>query len=86
MPIVHPQVQKARDLMPMLAAASAENDDIRKLTKPVVNALIDGGDATVLVDARTKDGTVAAFGGAAGIGGRAFRPRDLVDSRRTQPG
>ena len=25
-PTVHPQVQKARDLMPLIAAASAEND------------------------------------------------------------
>ena len=40
---VHPQVQKARDLAPMIAAAGAENDDIRALTKPVVGALIDGG-------------------------------------------
>jgi NitT/TauT family transport system substrate-binding protein len=31
---------------------------------PAINALIDGGDAVVLVDARTEKGTVAAFGGA----------------------
>jgi NitT/TauT family transport system substrate-binding protein len=31
---------------------------------PAINALIDGGDAVVLVDARTQEGTVAAFGGA----------------------
>jgi NitT/TauT family transport system substrate-binding protein len=31
---------------------------------PAINALIDGGDAVVLVDARTREGTVAAFGGA----------------------
>ncbi len=43
MTTVHPQVQKARDLAPMLAAASPENDKIRELTKPVVAALIDGG-------------------------------------------
>jgi alkylation response protein AidB-like acyl-CoA dehydrogenase len=48
MPTVHPQVQKARDLMPLLAAASAENDDIRELTKPVVQALIEGGFFTML--------------------------------------
>jgi alkylation response protein AidB-like acyl-CoA dehydrogenase len=48
MPTVHPQVQKARDLMPLIAAASAENDDIRELTKPVVRALIDGGFFTML--------------------------------------
>ena len=48
MPTVHPQVQKARDLMPLFGAASAENDDIRQLTKPVVKALIDGGLFTML--------------------------------------
>jgi len=30
---------------------------------PAINALIDGGDAALLVDARTEKGTVAAFGG-----------------------
>ena len=34
MPTVHPQVQKARDLMPLIAAASDENDEIRELTRP----------------------------------------------------
>ncbi len=48
MPTVHPQVQKARDLMPLIAAASEENDDIRQLTQPVVKALIDGGFFTML--------------------------------------
>jgi alkylation response protein AidB-like acyl-CoA dehydrogenase len=48
MPTVHPQVQKARDLMPLIAAASDENDDIRELTKPVVKALVDGGFFTML--------------------------------------
>ena len=48
MPSLHPQVQKARDLMPLIAAASAENDEIRKLTQPVVRALIDGGFFTML--------------------------------------
>ena len=43
MPTVHPQVQKARDLMPLIAAASDENDETRELTKPVVKALTDGG-------------------------------------------
>jgi alkylation response protein AidB-like acyl-CoA dehydrogenase len=43
MPAVHAQVQKARDLAPMIAAASSTNDDIRELTKPVVAALIEGG-------------------------------------------
>ena len=48
MPKVHPLVQKARDLLPLVAAASTENDDIRKLTRPVVEALIDGGFFTML--------------------------------------
>lgn len=48
MPAVHPQVQKARDLMPLVAAASDENDEIRQLTGPVVKALIDGGFFTML--------------------------------------
>lgn len=43
MTTVHPQVQKARDLAPMLAAAGDTNDEIRELTKPVVAALIEGG-------------------------------------------
>ena len=43
MPTLHPQVQKARDLAPMIAAASPINDEIRELTKPVVAALIEGG-------------------------------------------
>ena len=43
MPIVHPQVQKARDLAPMFAAAGDTNDEIRELTQPVVKALIDNG-------------------------------------------
>jgi alkylation response protein AidB-like acyl-CoA dehydrogenase len=43
MPTVHPQVQKARDLMPLIAAAADENDEIRQLTRPVVKALVDGG-------------------------------------------
>jgi alkylation response protein AidB-like acyl-CoA dehydrogenase len=48
MPTVHPQVQKARDLMPLIAAASDQNDEIRELTKAVVKALIDGGFFTML--------------------------------------
>jgi alkylation response protein AidB-like acyl-CoA dehydrogenase len=48
MATVHPQVQKARDLMPLIAAASDEHDEIRKLTKPVVQALVDGGFFTML--------------------------------------
>lgn len=40
---VHPQVQKARDLRPLIEAASPTNDDIRELTQPVVKALLDGG-------------------------------------------
>ena len=48
MTIVHPQVQKARDLMPLIAAASHESDDIRKLADPIVEALIDGGFFTLL--------------------------------------
>ena len=43
MTTVHKQVQKARDLASMIAAASPDNDEIRELTKPVVAALIDGG-------------------------------------------
>ena len=43
MPTVHPQVQKARDLAPMIAAAAEEHDRTRQLTKPVVKALVDGG-------------------------------------------
>ena len=43
MPTLHPQVQKARDLAPMIATASPINDEIRELTKPVVAALIEGG-------------------------------------------
>jgi alkylation response protein AidB-like acyl-CoA dehydrogenase len=48
MPTVHPQLQKARDLMPLIAAASDEHDEIRELTKPVVKALVDGGFFTML--------------------------------------
>ena len=48
MPTVHPQLQKARDLMPLVAAAADEHDEIRQLTKPVVRALIDGGFFTML--------------------------------------
>ena len=48
MPTVHPQVQKARDLMPLIAAASDEQDEIRELTGPVVKALVDGGFFTML--------------------------------------
>ena len=40
---MHPQIQKARDLAPLISAASPVNDDIRQLTQPVVAALIDGG-------------------------------------------
>jgi NitT/TauT family transport system substrate-binding protein len=43
--------------------AGGELDAIVNLD-PAINALIDGGDATVLVDARTENGTIAAFGGA----------------------
>src|SRR6185437_16238523 len=39
----HPQIDKARALQPMIAAASPANDEIRELTKPVVAALIEGG-------------------------------------------
>jgi alkylation response protein AidB-like acyl-CoA dehydrogenase len=48
MPTVHPQVQKARDLTPLVAAAADETDAIRELTQPVVKALIDGGFFTML--------------------------------------
>ncbi|MGE4047772.1 MAG: acyl-CoA dehydrogenase family protein, partial [Acetobacteraceae bacterium] len=52
MKTIHPQVQKARDLQPLIAAAAEENDEIRELTKPVVRALIDGGFFTML---KTRD-------------------------------
>jgi alkylation response protein AidB-like acyl-CoA dehydrogenase len=39
----HPQIQKARDLTPLIASAGPANDDARELTQPVVKALIDGG-------------------------------------------
>src|SRR5690349_13762267 len=48
MPTVHPQLQKARDLMPLIAAASDEHDEIRKLTRPVVKSLVEGGFFTML--------------------------------------
>src|SRR5689334_25032848 len=60
MPTVHPQLQKARDLVPLIAASADEHDDIRKLTAPVVNALIDGGFFTML---KTKS-----------VGGMELRP------------
>ena len=60
MPAVHPQVEKARELMPVFAAASAENDNERKLTGPVVKALIEGGFFTML---KTKS-----------VGGMELRP------------
>src|SRR5215213_3095086 len=47
-PSVHPQVHKTRDLMPLISAASTENDDIRELTKSVITALIDGEFFTML--------------------------------------
>jgi alkylation response protein AidB-like acyl-CoA dehydrogenase len=48
MPTVHPQLQKARDLMPLIAAAADEHDNIRELTRPVVKALVEGGFFTML--------------------------------------
>lgn len=48
MPTIHPQLQKARDLLPLIASAADENDNIRRLTRPVVEALIDGGFFTML--------------------------------------
>ena len=68
MPTVHPQVQKARDLMPLIAAASDENDEIRELTKPVVKALIDGGFFTML---KTKS-----------VGGMELKPSIFAQSDR----
>ena len=68
MPTVHPQVQKARDLMPLIAAASDEHDEIRELTKPVVKALIDGGFFTML---KTKS-----------VGGMELKTLDLRPSDR----
>ena len=52
MPTVHPQVQKARDLMPLIAGSADAHDEDRKLTQPVVRALIDGGFFTML---KTKE-------------------------------
>src|SRR5262249_59938549 len=60
MPAIHPQVQKARDLMPVIAAASQEHDEKRELTKPVVKALIEGRFFTML---KTK-----------AVGGMELRP------------
>ena len=48
MPAIHPLVQKARDLMPLIAAASPEHDERRELSGPVVKALIEGGFFTML--------------------------------------
>ncbi len=60
MPEIHPQLQKARDLLPMIAAASPDHDENRILTQQVVRALIDGGFFTML---KTKD-----------VGGMELRP------------
>jgi alkylation response protein AidB-like acyl-CoA dehydrogenase len=60
MATVHPQLQKARDLMPLIVAAADENDEIRELAKPVVKALVDGGFFTML---KTK-----------GVGGMELKP------------
>ena len=60
MPAVHPQIQKARDLLPVIAAASPEHDDKRQLTRPVVEALIAGGFFSML---KTK-----------AVGGMELRP------------
>ena len=48
MPAIHPQIQKARDLRPLLEASAMVHDDERELTKPVVAALIEGGFFTML--------------------------------------
>lgn len=48
MPAIHPQIQKARDLRPLLEASAVVHDDERELTKPVVAALIEGGFFTML--------------------------------------
>src|SRR5262245_15530151 len=48
MPTVHPQVQKARDLAPLIAASADEHDRIRELTRPVIKALVEGGFFTML--------------------------------------
>lgn len=60
MPAIHSQVQKARDLLPLLEASSSADDEKRKLTKPVVEALIEGGFFTML---KTK-----------AVGGMELRP------------
>ena len=60
MPTVHPQLQKARDLMPLIAAAADDHDAVRELTKPVVKALVDGGFFTMLkAKSVVPGGTVA---------------------------
>lgn len=43
MPTVHPQLQKARDLMPLISASARVHDETRELARPVVDALIEGG-------------------------------------------
>ncbi len=60
MPSIHPQVQKARDLYPMIAAASPAHDEQRQLAGPVVEALMTGGFFCML---KTKD-----------VGGLEIRP------------
>src|SRR5262245_61475614 len=60
MPTIHPQVQKARDLLPVIAGASPEHDEKRGRSRPVVKALIDGGFFTML---KTK-----------AVGGMELRP------------
>jgi NitT/TauT family transport system substrate-binding protein len=51
-------------LSAVAAMRSGQELDAAVNLDPAINSLIDGGDAVVLVDARTKEGTDAAFGGA----------------------
>ena len=48
MPALHPLVQRARDLVPLIAAAGNEHDDSRQMAKPVVEALVGGGFFTMM--------------------------------------
>ena len=88
MTTVHPQVQKARDLATMLAAAGDTNDEIRELTKPVVAALIEGGFFHMLkacsvggmelkpsIFAQVTE-AIAAADGSTGCRGRSGAPPD----------
>ena len=69
MPTVHPQLQRARSLLPLIAAASDDHDAVRKLTPAVVRALIDGGFFTML---KTKS-----------VGGMELKPSIFAQASAT---